>query len=139
MFNLLGTETSLRSIRELIEKFILENLPVFEDADEVEPAFDQYWSEEQQKAFKKLVTEENLSPERTEKLIEDYLFAEREPMRDQVLELIEGGHPSARGTIVILADGFNHPTKCRNKIQSARGTTVIACFNIACIENQFVY
>jgi len=45
----------------LIERFILENLPVIEDPDDIEPAFDQYWSEEQQKAFRKLVMEENLS------------------------------------------------------------------------------
>lgn len=94
IFNLLSTETTLRSKRELIEKFIEENLPVIEDSNEVEPAFDQYWSEEQKKAFEKLVAEENLSAEKTEKLIEDYLFAEREPLRDQVLELIEGEKPS---------------------------------------------
>ena len=29
-----------------------------------------------------------------EKLIEDYLFAEREPLRDEVLELIEGEKPN---------------------------------------------
>ena len=94
IFNLLGTETSLRSKRELIERFILDILPVIEDPDEVEPAFDAFWSAEQQKAFKKLVSDENLSAEKTERLIEDYLFAEREPLRDQVLELIEGGKPS---------------------------------------------
>jgi hypothetical protein len=31
-----------------------------------------------------LVKEENLSADRTEKIIEDYLFAEREPLRDEV-------------------------------------------------------
>lgn len=86
IFDLLSTETSFRSKRELIERFILENLPVIEDPDDIEPAFDQYWSEEQQKAFRKLVMEE--------KLIEDYLFAEREPLRNAVLELIEGEKPS---------------------------------------------
>ena len=93
IFNLLGTETTLRSKRELIERFIQENLAAIEDADEIVPAFENYWNEEQQKAFSKLVVEENLSEEKTEKLIEDYLFAEREPMRDEVLELIEGEKP----------------------------------------------
>ena len=41
-----------------------------------------------------MVKEESLSFERTEKLIEDYLFAERTPMREEVLELIEGEKPS---------------------------------------------
>lgn len=94
IFNLLSTEATLRSKRELIEKFILENLPVISDPDNITPAFEQFWNEEQQKEFSKIVSEENLSAEKTEKLIEDYLFAEREPLRDEVLELIEGEKPS---------------------------------------------
>jgi type I restriction enzyme, R subunit len=94
IFSLLSTETTLRSKRELIEKFIKENLPVIVDTDEITPAFDKYWNEEQQKAFSKLVAEENLSADRTDKLIEDYLFAERPPLRDEVLELIDGEKPS---------------------------------------------
>jgi len=94
IFNLLSTEATLRSKRELIEKFILENLPVISDPDNITPAFEQFWNEEQQKEFSKIVQEENLSAEKTEKLVEDYLFAEREPLRDEVLELIEGEKPS---------------------------------------------
>jgi type I restriction enzyme R subunit len=94
IFNLLSNETTLRSKRELIEKFIKENLPVIVDTDEVAPEFDKFWNAEQQKAFNKLVEEEKLSAHKTEKLIEDYLFAERPPLRDEVLELIEGDKPS---------------------------------------------
>lgn len=54
IFNLLNTEITLRSKRELIEKFISESLPV----------------------------------------IEDYLFEEREPLRDEVLLLRNEGRPS---------------------------------------------
>jgi type I restriction enzyme R subunit len=94
IFNLLSTETTLRSKRELIERFIQENLTVIKDSDDINTEFDTFWKKEQQKAFSKLVTDENLSSERTEKLIEDYLFAERQPLRDEVLELIEGEKPS---------------------------------------------
>lgn len=94
IFNLLNNEAHLRSKRELIEKFIQENLPVIEDNDDVPQEFEKFWNEEQQKAFSELVKEENLSAERTEKLIEDYLFAEREPLRDEVLELIDGEKPT---------------------------------------------
>lgn len=38
--------------------------------------------------------EENLSRERTQALIETYLYSEREPMRDEVLELLEGERPT---------------------------------------------
>lgn len=94
IFNLLNSDAQLRSKRELIEKFIQENLPVLEDTDDIPEAFDKFWNEEQQKAFHKLVKEENLSADKTEKIIEDYLFAEREPLRDEVLELIEGDKPT---------------------------------------------
>lgn len=92
--DLLTGEANLRSKRELIEKFILENLPVIEDTDTIPEEFDKYWNEEQQKAFNQLVKEENLSADKTHKLIESYLFAEREPLRDEVLDLIEGEKPS---------------------------------------------
>ena len=94
IYNLLNTEANLRSKRELIERFIKENLPVIEDTDDVPQEFEKYWNVEQLKAFNQLVKEENLSPEKTEKLIENYLFSEREPMRDEILELIEGDKPT---------------------------------------------
>jgi type I restriction enzyme R subunit len=94
IFGLLGSETNLRSKRELIEKFIKSNLPDIEDSANIPEEFDKFWSQEQQNAFQKLVEEENLSAIKTEKIIEDYLFAEREPLRDEVLELIEGNKPT---------------------------------------------
>jgi type I restriction enzyme R subunit len=92
--NLLNTEVNLRSKRELIQQFIEENLPTIEDTDNIPEAFEVFWNEEQQKAFKKLTKDENLSEEKTQKLIENYLYAEREPLRDEVLDLIEGEKPS---------------------------------------------
>lgn len=94
IIDLLTGEANLRSKRELIEKFILENLPIIEDTDTIPEEFDKYWNEEQQKAFNQLIAEENLSADKTHKLIESYLFAEREPLRDEVLDLIEGEKPS---------------------------------------------
>jgi type I restriction enzyme, R subunit len=94
IFNLLNSEAHLRSKRELIEKFIKENLPVIEDESDIPEAFEEFWNEEQLKAFNQLVKEENLSSDKTQALIEDYLYAEREPLRDEILELLEGEKPS---------------------------------------------
>lgn len=94
ILDILSGEAHLRSKRELIEKFIMENLPVIEDSEDVPEAFEKFWSEEQIKAFNKLVEEENLEANKAEKLIENYLFAEREPLRDEVLALIQGEQPS---------------------------------------------
>ena len=94
ILDLLSGEAHLRSKRELIQKFILENLPVIDDSDDVPEAFEKFWNIEQIRAFNEIVNEENLSEEKTQKLIENYLFAEREPLRDEVLELINGEQPS---------------------------------------------
>ncbi|SEL97991.1 type I restriction endonuclease subunit R [Parapedobacter koreensis] len=94
IFTLLNNEVSLRSKRELIEKFIQVNLPEINDTDVIPDEFEKFWNEEQERAFKELVKEENLSEDKTERLVENYLFAEREPLRDEILDLIEGEKPS---------------------------------------------
>nr|WP_321411147.1 type I restriction endonuclease subunit R [uncultured Carboxylicivirga sp.] len=94
ILDLLSGEAHLRSKRELIERFIQENMPIIEDSDTIPEEFEKYWSIEQLKAFDALVKEEKLSESKTQKLIEQYLFAEREPLRDEVLSLIEGEQPS---------------------------------------------
>ncbi|MBW8333679.1 MAG: type I restriction endonuclease subunit R [Prolixibacteraceae bacterium] len=94
IIDLIAGEAHLRSKRELIEKFILENLPQVEDADDIPEAFEKFWNEEQIAAFEKLCSDENLTAEKVDKIIDGYLFAEREPLRDDVLDLIEGEKPS---------------------------------------------
>lgn len=92
--NLLNTEVSLRSKRDLIDKFIHESLPNIEDTDTIPEEFEKFWNVEQQKALQELVKTENLSEEKTERLIENYLFTEREPLRKEILALREEGRPS---------------------------------------------
>jgi len=94
ILNLLNTEAQLRSKRELIEKFIKENLPEIPDSDAIPNEFEKFWTKEQDAAFLALIREEYLHPEKTEKLIDSYLFAERKPLRDDALALIEGEKPS---------------------------------------------
>ena len=65
IFNLLNTEVSLRSKRELIEKFIQESLPYIKDTDTISDEFEKFWNVEQQKALQELVKIENLSEEKT--------------------------------------------------------------------------
>ncbi|CAA0228620.1 Type-1 restriction enzyme R protein [Tenacibaculum maritimum] len=92
--DLLTGEANLRSKRELIEKFIEDNLPTIDDSETIPQEFEKFWSKEQQKAFEVFIKEENLSSDKTQKLIEDYLYSEREPLRDELLDLIEGDKPN---------------------------------------------
>lgn len=87
-------EANLRSKRELIEKFIEDNLPQIEDTETIPEEFEKFWSIEQHKAFETFIKEEKLSSEKTQKLIEDYLYSEKKPLRDEVLNLIDGEKPS---------------------------------------------
>ena len=94
IFNLLNTEMQLRSKKELIEKFIRENMPVILDTDDIPQEFEKFWTVEQDKAFLRLVDEERLSKEKTQTLIENYLYSEQEPRRDEILELLTGEKPT---------------------------------------------
>ena len=94
IIDLITGEAHLRSKRELIEKFIKENLPDIEDSDEIPNEFDRFWSLEQIAAFRKLCKEENLSDDKVEKVISDYIFSGRDPLIDEVLELREGEKPT---------------------------------------------
>ena len=78
----------LRSKKELIEKFIRENLPVILDTDDIPQAFEKFWAIEEERAFLKMVEEEKLSKEKTQAFIENYLYSEQEPIRDEILELL---------------------------------------------------
>ena len=89
IIDLLGGEKQLRSKRELIEKFIDENMPHIREADDIPDAFDQFWDAERQAAFNDLCDTEALEAERLRELIEQYLFTGREPLRDQIVASLQ--------------------------------------------------
>jgi len=78
-------DTELRSKRELIEKFINEHLPKIEDSDDIPDEFAQFISVEKLKAIKSLSEEEGLDPTKLEKVIGDYMFTEKVPLRDDII------------------------------------------------------
>ncbi|WP_020602576.1 type I restriction endonuclease subunit R [Spirosoma spitsbergense] len=85
---MLASEVQLRSKRELIEKFIAENLPGIATADEVPKSFDEYVQAERNKALDKLSAEENLNKDGLQKVISDYLFTERAPLNDDIVKIL---------------------------------------------------
>lgn len=93
ILDLLGGEVQLRTKRELIEKFINENLPKIDDVDNIQDEFEQYWQEQKVLALKKLCDEEHLDKEQFKALIDTYIFSGQDPLRDQVLKCL-GDRPS---------------------------------------------
>lgn len=83
--DLLSGETQLRSKRELIEKFINENLPHIDNSDDIPEAFENFWQVERNKAFNALCDEENIVPDKLEDIIGNFLFTERKPLRDDIV------------------------------------------------------
>ncbi len=83
--DLLASEIQLRSKKELIEKFILENLPLIADPDDIPNAFEAFWTVEKQKAIEKLSNEENLNPEKLQAVISNYMFTEKKPLREELI------------------------------------------------------
>jgi type I restriction enzyme, R subunit len=93
IMDLLGSDIQLRSKRELIEKFIDENLPEIEDADNIQEEFEQYWQDQKVLALAKLCDEESLDREQFKALIDAYIFSGQEPIRADVLKCL-GDRPS---------------------------------------------
>ena len=51
VMDLLTGEIQLRSKKELIERFILENLPNISDTNDIPTAFEEFWNTERRQAF----------------------------------------------------------------------------------------
>jgi len=89
IIDLLGGDISLRSKKELIEKFIDENLPHIEDADKIEDEFEQYWQDQKVFALDKICEEEQLDKAQFKALIDAYIYSGQEPIRDDVFKCLD--------------------------------------------------
>lgn len=87
--NILNSTPELRSKRDLIEKFIAENMPNIQDSHDVPAQFDKFWNAAQMQAFDALCVDEKINPERLEHLIAQYLYTQRKPLNDDVINLLE--------------------------------------------------
>ena len=87
--DLIAGEARLRNKKELIEKFIHENMSEIEDATDIPVEFDVFWKKEQQQALETLCKEENLVPIKLKDIIENYLFTERKPLREDIVAILE--------------------------------------------------
>lgn len=88
ILDILAGESKLRSKRELIEKFIIENLPSILE-ENIEEEFSIFMDNEKIKAFNKFVQEEKVNPDKLKKLIENYLFTQRTPKKEEVIQILE--------------------------------------------------
>lgn len=88
IMDILDTETQLRSKRELIERFMAEHFAGLSKQGNISEEFETFWSEEKRKALHALSEEEGLDPEGLERVLSNYLFTEKAPMRDDVIGIL---------------------------------------------------
>jgi type I restriction enzyme, R subunit len=89
IIDLLGGDIQLRSKRELIQKFIDENLPNIKDGDTIEDEFEKYWQDQKVLALGKLCEEEHLDKAQFKALIDAYIYSGREPIKDEVFQCLD--------------------------------------------------
>jgi len=88
ILGILDTETQLRSKKELIERFIADHFPDIPKGGDIGEEFESYWNAERLKAIKVLSETEGLDLDGLEKVIGNYLFTEKSPMRDDVIGIM---------------------------------------------------
>jgi type I restriction enzyme R subunit len=89
IIDLLGGDIQLRSKRELIEKFIQENMPLIKEGDNFNDEFEKFWQEQKVLALGKLCEEEHLDKAQFKALIDTYIYSGREPIKEEVIQCLD--------------------------------------------------
>lgn len=84
----LSSDATLRSKRELIEKFITSTIPTIENSDEVEDRFNEFWNDERRAALIEISEKENVSVEKFESLVDRYIFTNRKPKQSDFADTL---------------------------------------------------
>jgi type I restriction enzyme R subunit len=89
IIELLAGEANLRSKRALIQAFIDNNLPSIKPDEDIVNVFEQFWTAQKIEALHTLCDEEKIKPAELEKLIKNYLFANRLPLGQDIINSLE--------------------------------------------------
>ncbi|WP_320815620.1 type I restriction endonuclease subunit R [Flavobacterium sp.] len=89
ILDLLGGDIQLRSKRELIQKFIDENLPFIKDGDNIDDEFEKFWKDQKVLALDTICKEEHLDKAQFKALIDAYIYSGREPIKDEVFQCLD--------------------------------------------------
>lgn len=99
IMTMVASDPALSTKRELIEKFIFENLPTVSE-DDLETEYDEFLNAERRNAFKQLTEEENVNPDLLQRAIDSIEFSGRFPTKTELVDTLNE-KPSfrQRGTI----------------------------------------
>jgi type I restriction enzyme R subunit len=108
-------DIQLRKKKELIQKFIQENLPQIGRSEDVEAEFSKFWDSERSSALRKVAEDENINLESFQDLIGEYIYTQRTPLGDDIIALLpetpsvlrrQGIIDRIKGAIVDIVDIF---------------------------------
>lgn len=88
ILRLFDRDVQLRKKKDLIRKFIEENLPKLSRSDDVEKSFSEFWESERSESLKAIAKEENISIEKFEHLIGEYLYTQKLPNGQEIVDLL---------------------------------------------------
>ena len=78
----------LRKKKDLVKKFIEENLPKIDKLGNVEKAFGEFWSSERSAVLKKIAKDENIPVEKFEAVIGEYLYSQKLPRGQDIADML---------------------------------------------------
>jgi len=88
ILRLFDRDVKLRKKKDLIEKFIKENLPNVDRSEDVEKAFSDFWASERSNTLKNIAEAENIPLDKFEQLIGEYLYTQRLPHGQDIVDLL---------------------------------------------------
>ncbi|MGE3278563.1 MAG: type I restriction endonuclease subunit R [Candidatus Altimarinota bacterium] len=88
ILKLFDRDVQLRKKKELIKKFIEENLPKVDKSKDVEKAFNQFWASERSKNLKEIAESENIPLKKLEHVISEYIYTQKLPPSQDIADLL---------------------------------------------------
>jgi len=93
ILRLFDRDIQLRKKKDLIRKFIEENLPKIDKASDVEKEFNQFWANQRSDVLKKIVEKENIPMARLEHVISEYLYDQKMPNEQDIIDSLPSVPP----------------------------------------------
>ena len=84
----ISNEVTLRSKKELIEKFIIDDFMSVNSENDIEGSFYKFIDSERIKAIEHLSYDENLDSSKLHEVIKEYQFTKKEPLTKEIIEMI---------------------------------------------------
>ena len=88
ILSIFDRDAILRKKKDLIRKFIEENLPKIIKADDVEKGFSEFWASERSDHLKRVAQDENIPLDKLEQLIGEYLYTQKLPRGQAIADLL---------------------------------------------------